>query len=308
MSFRSLVSVAEFDPAFLDEVQRRVDMLAEKGPSGDELRGSKLAGLFLEPSTRTKVSFELAIKMLGGIFVSVDPGRSSLEKDETIKDTLFVVASMGFDAIVIRAPWSGFALQAKSWSALPIVNAGDGQREHPTQALGDALAVASRVGARLGLSRPFDGLRMAIVGDIKHSRVARSVATLFSSLGASIVIAGPEGFLIDPRSLAKGVSVVGDLDSALGDVDLVYMLRVQTERLMEGERFDLESYRREYQLDARRLSRLKADALIMHPGPTNWGVELAEEVAADPRFVALKQVRYCSLGRMALLEILQGGC
>jgi aspartate carbamoyltransferase catalytic subunit len=261
----------------------------------DTLRHRLIVNLFFEASTRTRTSFEIAAKRLGADTVSITASSSSVSKGESLVDTLNTLVAMKPQAIVMRHSASGAPHFLARHLSTPIVNAGDGTHEHPTQALLDALTIFDRRGS-------LENLRVAIIGDIAHSRVARSNVHLLSRFGASIVLCGPPALL--PRELeqlAPGVELTNDMNQAIRDADVVMMLRVQLERQHEvpmaaGEYF------RFYGLRLEHMALAKPDAIVMHPGPINRGRELSSEVADSQRSVILNQVENGIAVRMAVLE------
>jgi len=261
----------------------------------DTLRHRLIVNLFFEASTRTRTSFEIAAKRLGADTVSITASSSSVSKGESLVDTLNTLVAMKPQAIVMRHSASGAPHFLARHLSTPIVNAGDGTHEHPTQALLDALTIFDRRGS-------LENLRVAIIGDIAHSRVARSNVHLLSRFGASIVLCGPPALL--PRELeqlAPGVELTNDMNEAIRDADVVMMLRVQLERQHEvpmaaGEYF------RFYGLRLEHMALAKPDAIVMHPGPINRGRELSSEVADSQRSVILNQVENGIAVRMAVLE------
>ena len=265
----------------------------------DTLRGKMIVNLFFEASTRTRTSFEIAAKRLGADTVSITASGSSVSKGESLVDTLNTLAAMHPDAIVMRHAASGAPHFLARHLATPIINAGDGTHEHPTQALLDALTILDR--------RPaLEGLRVAIIGDIAHSRVARSNVHLLSKFGVDIVLCGP-AMLLPPElaDLAPGVSLTTDMSEAITGADVIMMLRVQLERqhdppLSAGEYFQFYGLRLEH------LALAKPDAMVMHPGPINRGRELTSEVADFQRSVILNQVENGVAIRMAVLDRIVG--
>jgi aspartate carbamoyltransferase catalytic subunit len=261
----------------------------------ETLRHRLIVNLFFEASTRTRTSFEIAAKRLGADTVSITASSSSVSKGESLVDTLNTLVAMKPQAIVMRHSASGAPHFLARHLNTPIVNAGDGTHEHPTQALLDALTILDRRGS-------LEDLRVAIIGDIAHSRVARSNVHLLSRFGASIVLCGPPALL--PReleNLAPGVELTNDMNEAIRDADVVMMLRVQLERQHEvpmaaGEYF------RFYGLRLEHMALAKPDAIVMHPGPINRGRELSSEVADSQRSVILNQVENGIAVRMAVLE------
>lgn len=270
---------------------RRVE---EYRPGGSELEGRAVGLLFFEPSTRTRLSFELAARRLGADVLAFAPEGSSTEKGESLKDTATTIASIGADILVVRHPEPGIPDAVQDWTGAPVVNAGDGTHEHPTQALIDIVTLSRRFGR-------LDGLRMGIVGDILHSRVAGSLVHAMPALDVDLMLIGPEDFL--PEDSGLGLEQSSDLDSRLSTLDVVYLLRVQTER---GATVDSQ-YARRFGLDGARAARMKPDAVIMHPGPINRGVEISGEVADGPRSLILDQVGNGVATRMAVLAALQEG-
>jgi aspartate carbamoyltransferase catalytic subunit len=262
----------------------------------DLLRGKMIVNLFFEASTRTRTSFEIAAKRLGADAISITAASSSVSKGESLVDTLNTLAAMRPDAIVMRHAASGAPhFLARHLPRTPIVNAGDGTHEHPTQALLDARTILDR-------KPTLQGLRVAIVGDIAHSRVARSNIHLLSKFGAVVVLCGPASLLpAELAQLAPGVSLTYDIREAIRDADVVMMLRVQLERQHEAA-FPAGEYFQFYGLRLEHLDLLKPDALVMHPGPINRGREISSEVADSQRSVILNQVENGVAVRMAVLE------
>lgn len=269
------------------------------------LRGRTVVNLFFEDSTRTRISFELAAKRLSADVINFAAKGSSVSKGESLKDTALTLEAMGADAVVIRHGASGapFRLATAGWINGSVVNAGDGTHEHPTQALLDAYTLRRHVRGGAG---DLAGVRVVIVGDILHSRVARSNVQLLGTLGAHVTVVAP------PTLMPYGVEswpcdVSYDLDDVLPSVDAVMMLRVQAER-MAGSYFPSElEYSRRYGLDARRMALVDPEAIIMHPGPMNRGMEISAEVADSPQAVVVEQVTNGVHVRMAVLYLLLGG-
>jgi aspartate carbamoyltransferase catalytic subunit len=254
------------------------------------LQGFTVATVFFEPSTRTRTSFELAARRMSADVVSFAAQSSSLQKGESYKDTLLTLEAMGVDAYVIRADAAGVPHQATRWVKGVVVNGGDGQRAHPTQALLDAYTLLEALGS-------LEGKKIAIVGDILHSRVARSGAELFSLLGAEVWCAGPPSLL--PQSL-PGPRLTPSLEEALEEADAVMALRLQKER-MEAGLVNLEDYIARYQITERRLGLAKPQAPLLHPGPMNRDVELEGTLADSPRSLVNRQVQNGVAARMAVL-------
>ena len=261
----------------------------------DTLRGHMVVNLFFEASTRTRVSFEIAAKRLGADSVSISASGSSVSKGESLVDTLNTLGAMHPDAIVMRHSASGAPHFLSRYLPTPIVNAGDGTHEHPTQALLDARTI-------LDQREQLDGLRVAIIGDIAHSRVARSNIHLLSKFGVDLVLCGPATLL--PRELshiAPGVTLTYDIREAIRDADVIMMLRVQLERQHETP-YPAGEYFRFYGLRLDHLDLAKPNVLVMHPGPINRGREISSEVADSQRSVILNQVENGIAVRMAVLE------
>jgi aspartate carbamoyltransferase catalytic subunit len=290
-----------------DEIQAILDRARDFQPKPNEsfgrfeiLKGRTVVNLFFETSTRTRTSFEIAAKRLGADAVSITAQASSVTKGESLVDTLNTLAAMRPDAIVMRHSASGAPHFLQRYLATPIVNAGDGTHEHPTQALLDARTILDR-GARL------EGLRVAIIGDIAHSRVARSNVYLLSKYGAEIVLCGPASLL--PKELAKiapGVTLTTNMDEAIRNADVIMMLRVQLERQHEAA-FPASEYFSFYGLRLEHLRLAKPDVIVMHPGPINRGREISSEVADSQRSVILNQVENGISVRMAVLESVLAG-
>jgi aspartate carbamoyltransferase catalytic subunit len=263
----------------------------------DLLRGRTLINLFFEDSTRTRTSFELAGKRLGADVINMSVSASSVNKGETLLDTATTLNAMQCDLLVVRHDQSGApALLAQKVDAA-VINAGDGTHEHPTQALLDALTIRRRRGQ-------LEGLTIAICGDIAHSRVARSNIFLLTTMGATVRLIGPPT-LIPSGIEAMGVEVFHDMDKGLQGVDIVMMLRLQRERMTKGLVPSAREFFRFYGLDAARLARARPDALVMHPGPMNRGVEIDSAVADDAgRSLIREQVEMGVAVRMAVLDVL----
>ncbi|MCW2573022.1 MAG: aspartate carbamoyltransferase [Frankiales bacterium] len=263
------------------------------------LRGRTVVNLFFEDSTRTRTSFELAAKRLSADVINFSAKGSSVSKGETLKDTALTLEAMGSDAVVIRHSWSGAPVNLARWIQGSVINAGDGTHEHPTQALLDAYTMRQRHGR-------VEGLRVTIVGDVLHSRVARSNVLLLGTLGADVTLVAP------PTLLPVGVEAWPcetsyDLDAVLPKSDVVMMLRVQRERMGAAYFPSSREYSRRYGLDVRRFTTLKDDAIVMHPGPMVRGMEIAPEVADSVRSTITEQVANGVSVRMAVLYLLLGG-
>jgi aspartate carbamoyltransferase catalytic subunit len=263
------------------------------------LRGRTVVNLFFEDSTRTRTSFELAAKRLSADVINFSAKGSSVSKGESLKDTALTLEAMGADAVVIRHSMSGAPHRLATWVRGSVLNAGDGTHEHPTQALLDAFTMRRRLGR-------LEGLRVTIVGDVLHSRVARSNVLLLHTLGAEVTLVAP------PTLLPVGVdawpaAVSYDLDAALPKADAVMMLRVQRERMAASYFPSAREYSRRYGLDAHRMALLPDHAVVMHPGPMNRGMEIAAEVADSVRSTIVEQVSNGVSVRMAVLYLLLGG-
>lgn len=265
---------------------------------GDELDGKVVANLFFEDSTRTRVSFSIAAQTLGAKVVDLTSKGSSVAKGETLLDTAWTIEAMGVDAMVVRAGQSGAAALIDAHTKCSIVNAGDGTHQHPTQALTDALTIG-RSFERTD-SWDLSGLKIAIVGDVVSSRVARSNAGLLRALGAEVVMVGPPSMVSGSLGVF-GCGVSDDLDAVLGDVDVAMMLRIQFERGGGSVLASTREYHARYGMSVARADRMKDGAIVMHPGPMNRGVEIAPEVADGERSVVLEQVHGGVLVRKAVL-------
>ncbi|MFZ6002740.1 MAG: aspartate carbamoyltransferase catalytic subunit [Actinomycetota bacterium] len=301
---RHLLSMADLDAADIDQIMRLTDAFAEVSrrsiPKVPALRGKNVVWLFYEDSTRTRLSFEQAAKRLSADTMTFSVGSSSVKKGESLRDTVLTIEAMGVDSIVVRHSSAGVPWQIARWleDRVSIVNAGDGWHEHPTQALLDCYTIRESKGS-------LDGLRIGIVGDIKHSRVARSDVLAYTALGAEVVLVAPPT-LLPPSLDGWPVRVSHDLDDVLGDLDVVYLLRMQRERMTEHLVPTLREYSARFGLDVRRAARLRDDAIVMHPGPMNRGVEISAEVADLPRSVIVDQVRNGVAVRMSVLYLLLG--
>jgi len=258
------------------------------------LRDKRVALLFYEASTRTRVSFEYAAKMLGATTTVINATASSIEKGESLIDTGYTIMALGAQAIVIRHPSSGAPHVLARYVDVPVINAGDGMHEHPSQALLDAYTILSH-------KKKLKGLKIALIGDIFHSRVARSDVLLLSKAGASVSLCGPPELVPDvATTLASNVSVTRDLREALEDADVIIALRIQKERL-EGLQLKLDDYIARYQISADRVRWASKDVIVMHPGPIIRGLELTADVADAERTVILEQVQNGVAVRMAIL-------
>ncbi len=296
---RGLLGIEELDRAEIEAILTRAKYFQpaphESFKKLDTLRGRMVVNMFFEASTRTRTSFEIAAKRLGADTISITASSSSVSKGESLVDTLNTLAAMRPDAIIMRHSASGAPHFLARHLPTPIINAGDGTHEHPTQALLDARTILDH--------RPsLEGLRVAIIGDIAHSRVARSNVYLLSKFGASIVLCGPASLVPSELShIAPGVSITYNIREAIKDADVVMMLRVQFERLHEPA-FPAGEYFSFYGLRLEHLDLIKPDAIVMHPGPINRGREIASDVADSQRSVILTQVENGVAVRMAVLE------
>ena len=262
------------------------------------LRGKTVALLFAEPSTRTRMSFELAAKRLSADTLSITAAASSLVKGETLLDTALNIQAMNVDLVVIRSSASGAPQILAQGTQMAIVNAGDGCRSHPTQGLLDMFTMQEKLGK-------LDGIKVAIIGDIMHSRVARSNISGLAKMGAHVVACGPSTLL--PMGLeAMGVQSTFNIDEALKGADVVMALRMQKERQQESYLPSMVEYVKEFCITPERLKKAKPGAIVMHPGPTNRGIEIAAEVADGPQSVILEQVTNGIAVRMAVLYLLLG--
>ena len=296
---RHLLSIEDLDRAAIERILDRAKSFTEvsereikKVPA---LRGRRVLNLFYEASTRTRSSFELAAKALSADVINFAAGGSSVEKGESLKDTVQTLSAYQPDLIVIRTPHVGAAKLVADWTTAAVVNAGDGEHEHPTQALLDVYTLRERLGG-------LDGRNIWIVGDVTHSRVARSNIHAFQKMGADVTLCGPPTLI--PRDIeALGCDVAYTLDE-LEQADVVYALRMQKERMTDSFVPSIREYAAQYQIDGRRLG---ARQVLMHPGPVNRGVELAAEVIDSPQAVIGQQVAAGVVVRMAVLyELLAG--
>jgi aspartate carbamoyltransferase catalytic subunit len=286
--------------AMLDLTQSFAEVMQREIPKVPALRGRTVVSLFYEDSTRTRLSFETAAKRLGADTMTFSVATSSVKKGESLLDTVQTIEAMGIDAIVVRHAAAGAPHRVASWTSASVVNAGDGRHEHPTQALLDAFTLRRHRGPSL------DGCRVAIVGDIANSRVARSDVLALHALGCDVALVGPPT-LMPTRLDGWPVTVSYDLDDVLPDIDVVYLLRIQKERAGGAVDFPtLREYASRWGLTAERASRLKPDTLVMHPGPMNRGVEIAAEVADSARSLVTEQVANGVAVRMAVLWSLVG--
>lgn len=285
--------------SLLDDADEFFEVMHRPIPKVPALRGKTVATMFFEPSTRTKLSFERAAKALSADTLSFSPGTSSLKKGESLKDTVLTVKAMGADLMVVRHKSTGAAWRVAEWAGVPVVNGGDGAHQHPTQALLDSLTLRQHFGS-------LEGLRIAIVGDIRHSRVARSDVWAFTTLGAEVTLVAPPT-LLPPDLTGWPVTASTDFDEVLGEVDAIYVLRVQAERGGASVFPSVAEYRERFGMTDGRFARLRADTIVLHPGPMIRGIEIDGGVADDPRCKVLEQVTNGVAVRMAVLFQLLGG-
>ncbi|MDG1365530.1 MAG: aspartate carbamoyltransferase catalytic subunit [Acidimicrobiales bacterium] len=299
---KHLLSMADLDRNDIEQILNLTESFAEVGersiPRVPALRGKTIAWLFYEDSTRTRLSFETAAKRLSADTMNFSVGSSSVNKGESLRDTVETIDAMGIDGIVVRHGAAGAPRQVSQWSGAAVINAGDGWHQHPTQSLLDLYTARHHL-------EDLEGKHIAIVGDITHSRVARSNALGFSKMGAKVTLVAPPTLL--PSALEGWpVEVTHDLDEILDDLDVCYLLRMQLERQGQAVVPSLREYHAEYGLTSARADRLSDHALIMHPGPMNRGVEIAGEVADRPAAVITEQVANGVSVRMAVLFLLLG--
>jgi aspartate carbamoyltransferase catalytic subunit len=310
---RHLLSTRDLDRAtavgILDVAEDMADVANREVKKLPTLRGKTVINLFFEDSTRTRTSFELAAKRLSADLITFSAKGSSVSKGESLKDTAQTLAAMGADAVVIRHSASGAAqtLARSGWIDAAVLNAGDGTHEHPTQALLDAFTMRRRLHGAASRGKDLDGLRVTIVGDILHSRVARSNVWLLQALGASVSLVAPATLL--PADTSTWPATIGfDLDTAIdADPDVVMMLRIQSERMHAAFFPNAREYSRQWGLDDERLARLRPDTMVMHPGPMNRGLEISANAADSSRSTVLEQVANGVSIRMAVLYLLLSG-
>ncbi|HEY3930396.1 MAG TPA: aspartate carbamoyltransferase catalytic subunit [Candidatus Koribacter sp.] len=293
---RSLLGIEGMEAKEITAILKLASRMNPARPS-NKLRGKTVVLLFYESSTRTRSSFELAAKSLGATTILITATASSIEKGESLIDTGYTVASLGADAIIMRHPSSGAHWLLADHLDIPIINAGDGMHEHPSQGLLDAMTI-------LQAKKSFKGLKVAIIGDLYHSRVARSNAHLLPKFGAKLFFCGPPDFCPDEMAkIAPGIEVTHDVEKALTGADVVMSLRVQKERLA-GRQLSVEEYVTKYQITRERLALAKKDAILMHPGPIIRGMELTNDVADGNQSRILNQVNNGVKVRMAILQSL----
>jgi aspartate carbamoyltransferase catalytic subunit len=302
---KDLLTIRELDRAeielILDTALSFKSLLAQKVKKSASLEGRTVVNLFVEPSTRTRTSFELAATRLGADVVSIDSGSSSFRKGETLKDTGHVLEAMKADFVVLRHSAAGAPLLLAQNLDAHLVNAGDGAHEHPTQALLDTFTMRERLGGK----REWKDLHVVICGDILFSRVARSNVWALTKLGARVTLVGPTT-LVPEIFCELGVKVVHDLDSVLPEADVIMLLRIQHERQQRSFFPSIGEYISLFGLNSNRFKKCKPEVLIMHPGPINRGVEIAGELADGPNSTVLDQVENGLAVRMAVLHLLNG--
>jgi aspartate carbamoyltransferase catalytic subunit len=302
----SLLSIDDLNLDAVSQLLARATALESQDPLTRDriLAKRRVALLFYESSTRTRTSFELAAKSLGADTALISSLSSSIEKGESLKDTGLTLRALGAEAIILRHNSSGAPWLLEETTRLPVLNAGDGMHEHPTQALLDLRTILARLrpGTKTATADTLSGATVTIVGDILHSRVARSNMRLLPRLGARVVLCGPKELLPDLAVTAgPGISIERDFESALKQSQVVMMLRIQAERLA-GLQLDLEQYKGRYQLTGERLRRLAPDAAVLHPGPIIRGLEITSGVADGPQSAILEQVKNGVAIRMAVVE------
>jgi aspartate carbamoyltransferase catalytic subunit len=304
MMIKHLLSIDQLSTDQIDLVLKTADSFGEVGTRTikkvPSLRCRTVCNLFFEPSTRTRLSFELAAKRLSAdVITFTADSKTSVSKGESFKDTALTLQAMGLDAIVVRHTSGGSAKRLSQWVDASVLNAGDGSNEHPTQALLDLYTIKQRFGR-------IDGLHIGIVGDVFHSRVARSNIKAMTKMGAHVTVIGPPTLL--PVTVGSwGVDVSTDLDAMLPKLDIVYLLRIQKERQVEQFFPSLREYSMFWGLDNRRVGLMKPEALIMHPGPINRGVEIAGDLPEMERFIVADQVTNGIAVRASLMYLMLGG-
>ncbi len=300
---RNLIDIDQLETADIQWILDTAESFEEVGMRAIKkvptLRGKTVVNLFYEASTRTRISFEVAAKRLSADVLNFAARGSSVSKGESFKDTALTLEAMGVDAIVVRHFSAGAPHLLSLWVEPRIINAGDGMHAHPTQALLDLYSLRKARGE-------IAGCRVAMVGDVAHSRVARSDLQAFRKMDAEVTLVGPPTLM--PAEVERfGARIVNDLDEVIPECDVLYMLRIQLERQAEGLFPDLREYSELYGLSAERLKRARPDVVVMHPGPMNRGVEISAEVADDPRTIVTDQVANGVAVRMAVLYMMLGG-
>ena len=304
MMIKHLLSIDQLSTDQIDLVLKTADSFGEVGTRTIKkvpaLRGRTVCNLFFEPSTRTRLSFELAAKRLSAdVITFTADSQTSVSKGESFKDTALTLQAMGLDAIVVRHTSGGAPKRLSQWVDASVLNAGDGSNEHPTQALLDLYTIRQRFGG-------IEGLRIGIVGDIAHSRVARSNIKAMTKMGAQVTAIGPPT-LLPVTAGSWGIDITSDLDAVLPKLDIVYLLRVQKERQVEQFFPSAREYSLFWGLDRRRVELMKPEALIMHPGPINRGVEIAGDLPELERFIVADQVTNGIAVRASLMFLMLGG-
>jgi aspartate carbamoyltransferase catalytic subunit len=303
VSLQHLISIEDLELAelvlILDTAEALLPIAERRQNSVPTLRGKVVCNLFLEDSTRTRISFDLAAKRMSAEVINFSGKGSSVSKGESFKDTALTLDAMGVDCVVVRSHSSGAPLQLAHYLDVPILNAGDGWHQHPTQALLDVFTMRRHLGE-------LAGRKVAVVGDVLHSRVARSEVQALHLMGAEVVVVAPPT-LLPPAVERWGASVATDLDAVLPELDVLYLLRVQRERMQSAFFPSTREYARIWGVDRRRMALLKPDALVMHPGPMNRGVEISGDVADSDRAVITEQVTNGIAIRMAALYLLLAG-
>jgi len=300
---KHLLSISQLSRQEVDRILDTAESFREVGSrvikKVPALRGRTVVNLFYENSTRTRISFELAAKRLSADVINFSTSGSSVSKGESLKDTALTLEAMGADAIVIRHSSSGAPYTLSKWVDASVLNAGDGTHEHPTQALLDLFTIREHFPG-------FEGLNVAIAGDVRHSRVARSLTLAVTKMGGNVTLVGPPT-LIPPEAVGWGAAISHELDDVLPKLDVCYMLRVQRERQRLQFFPSVREYARLYGLSRQRVAALPDHAIVMHPGPMNRGVEIASDVADLPRAVITDQVTNGIAVRMSLLYLILGG-
>ncbi|MFM8602213.1 MAG: aspartate carbamoyltransferase catalytic subunit [Actinomycetota bacterium] len=303
---KHLITTAALDAGAIGGILDVADHMAEIGtrqvPKVPALRGRTVASVFFEDSTRTRLSFETAAKRLSADTVTFSASTSSVNKGESLRDTVETLSAMGVDAFVVRHKSSGVPEAVTRWTDAAVINAGDGWHQHPTQALLDAYTVTRSFGDGNSMA----GRKVAIVGDVKHSRVARSDMDVFAKLGAAVTVVAPST-LLPPGGLPEGVGTAHGIDEVIDSCDVLYMLRMQRERMDSALVPELGEYSARFGLDAARAARLPDHALVMHPGPMNRGLEMLVDPSTLPGSRILAQVTNGVAVRMAVLFTLLGG-
>jgi aspartate carbamoyltransferase catalytic subunit len=298
-----LISIEDLDAArfwqLLDTARSLLPIATREVKSAPTLRGRVVCNLFLEDSTRTRLSFDIAAKRLSAEVINFSGKGSSVSKGESFKDTALTLAAMGVDAVVVRSGSSGAPVQLADYLDVPVLNAGDGWHQHPTQALLDVFTMREHLG-------DLTGRHLAVVGDVLHSRVARSLVQAAKLAGMEVTLVAPPT-LLPPYVADWGVRVARDLDELLPEVDAIELLRVQRERMHRAYFPSTREYAAEWGLDARRMELLKPEAIVLHPGPMNRGVEITADVADAPQAVITEQVTNGIAIRMACLYLLLAG-